>query len=382
MNKPLPTVMQIIPSLFSGGAERGCVDVALALAQAGGKAIVASSGGGKWIKELEDGGVTFIPLPVKSKNPLNIIMNIWRIAALIQKHNVDIVHVRSRAPAWSAYFAAKKTGVKFMTTFHSTYNFKSGLKRFYNSIMTRGVVVIAISDFIRNHILENYDVSPDKIRLIHRWVDLEKFAEGTVTPERKAKLAADWELPAGKKVILLPTRVARWKGHDTVVEAMHLLARNDVICVILDANLGRKGFVDELLGKIKSYSLEKAVKFVKHCDDMPAAYSLVDVVISASKEPEAFGRVIVEAQIMGRPLVVTDIGAVKETVVAGKTAFVVPPGDAKAMADAIQRALSLSEKERLEMAKAAKEHVKANFDKKRMCEKTLQVYQEIAGKIS
>jgi glycosyltransferase involved in cell wall biosynthesis len=373
----LPTVLQVLPGLTTGGAERGCVDVAVALATAGGRAIVASSGG-PMVRELDRVGALHVKLPLDSKNPLVIWRNVARLEQLIRTHGVEVVHARSRAPAWSAWAAARRTGARFMTTFHAPYNFSGRLKHFYNSVMARGERIIAISEFIREHILRHYPVAPETVRVIHRGIDASIFAPDRVTQPRLIQLAKQWRLPDDRKIILLPGRLTRWKGQLDLIEALALLKRNDVLCLMVGSDQGRTGYHKELDQRIARHHLEGAVRLVDHCSDMAAAYMLADVVVSASREPEAFGRVIVEAQAMGRPVIVTDIGAVGETVIRGETALVVPPADPPAMAAALSQALALDDRGRSLLAARTMAHVADHFTKERMCRETLEVYRELA----
>jgi glycosyltransferase involved in cell wall biosynthesis len=371
-----PVVLQVLPALVTGGAERGAIDVAAALHQAGGTPLVASAGG-PMARELERWRVPHFTLPLDSKNPLVMRRNVDRLSRIIREHDVDIVHARSRAPAWSALGAARRTGVPFMTTFHAPYNFSSKLKRFYNSVMAKGDRVIAISEFIRDHIIANYEIDPARIRVIHRGIDVNHFSPDRVSPERVIQLAKTWRLPDDHQVIMLPGRLTRWKGQTVLIDALAKLGRRDVLCLMVGSDQGRAGYRQELEEQTKRLGLEGVVRLVDHCNDMPAAYMLADVVVSASSDPEAFGRVIVEAQAMGRPVIVTNHGAVRETVIAGETAWAVPPNDADALAEALADALSLDAGQRAILGDRAMAYVNARFTKDRMCADTLAVYDEL-----
>jgi len=373
--KPL-VVLQVLPALVTGGVERGCIDMALALAQAGGTPLVASAGG-PMVHELDRAGIAHLTLPLASKNPLVMARNVGRLARLMRELGVDIVHARSRAPAWSAWYAARRTGARFMTTFHAPYNFKGELKRRYNAVMARGERVIAISEFIRDHILAHYPVDPARIRVIHRSYDPAVFAPERLSPARMIQLARQWRLPEDRPVILLPGRLTRWKGQLDLIEAMGRLGRRDVVAVLVGSDQGRSGYRRELEQLIAARGLGEVVRLVDHCNDMASAYALSTVVISASREPEAFGRVIVEAQAMGRPVIVTDLGAVRETVVAGQTGWVVPPADPAALAQAIEAALALTPAERGAFAERALTHVRDHFTKERLTSETLATYYEL-----
>lgn len=371
-----PVVLQVVPTLVTGGAERGCIDMALALQEAGGTPLVASQGG-PMVRELDRAGIRHIVLPLASKNPLTIRRNARRLEKIIAEHRVDIVHARSRAPAWSAWLACRATGARYMTTFHAPYNFGNALKRWYNSVMARGERVIAISDFVRAHILDNYDTDPARIRTIHRGIDPDVFSPDRVAPHRLVQLMKDWRLPDDRPVILLPGRLTRWKGQTVLIEALERLGRKDIVALLVGSDQGRSGYRQELEDRIRRAGLEGVVRMTGDCKDMAAAYLLSTIVVSASREPEAFGRVIVEAQAMGKPVIVTAIGAYQETVLPGETAWVVPPDDAVALAEALSQALSLTQEERDAIGTRAQAFVAERYTRQRMCGDTLGVYAEL-----
>ena len=378
---PRRTVLQVLPSLETGGVERGTVDVAAALAAAGFRALVASNGGAM-VRELVRAGAEHITLPVHSKNPVVMWRNVGRLARLIRAEGVDLVHARSRAPAWSARAAARRCGKPFVTTFHGTYNAGSQAKRAYNAIMAKGDRVIAISQFIADHVQANYGVDPARIRVIHRGVDFDVFAPERVTSDRLIQLARQWRIPDDARVVMLPGRLTRWKGHTVLIEAMRRLAdhRDWVVrCVLVGSDQGRTGYRAELEGLITRLGLLDRVQIIDECRDMAAAYMLADVVVSASTDPEAFGRVAVEAQAMGCPVVATDHGGARETVVPASTGWLVPPDDAGMLAAAIDAALGLDPDARERLRDRAIAHVRAHFSKARMCEATLAVYRELLG---
>lgn len=371
------TVLQILPALGGqGGVERGTVEIAQAIVDAGGRALVVSAGG-VLEHELGRAGAQHITLPVDSKNPLVMRANIDRLARIIRHEKVDLVHARSRAPAWSAYFATRGTGCHFVTTFHGTYGADNWVKRYYNSVMTRGERVIAISSFIAGHVRRIYGVRASKIRIVHRGVDMARFDPALVTPQRVIKLSREWRLSDGIPVVMLPGRLTRWKGQTVLVEAMAKLGRRDVVCLLLGDHQGRVDYRKELETQIVGSGLGGVVRIIDHCDDMPAAYMLADVVVSASTDPEAFGRVVAEAQALGRPVIATDHGGSRETVLPGETGWLTPVGDALALAAAIAKALALAPEARQRMALRAISHIRANFSKRVMCDKTLDVYDEI-----
>lgn len=373
-----PCVMQILPSLVTGGVERGASDISGALVAAGWKSVVVSAGG-PMVHEVERAGGIHVTLPVDTKNPLRIRKNVDVIAEAIREHGADLVHARSRAPAWSAKDAAQKVGVPFVTTFHGTYNFESAIKKKYNSIMAEGDLVIAISDFIADHIIENYGTDPDRIRVIHRGVDLDIFDPAAVSAERMIQFSQDWRLEDGAPVLMLPGRITRWKGQSVFVEAIARLKRDDLRCLLVGDDQGRTRYRQELEDHISRVGIGSFFQFAGHCRDMPAAYMLADVVVSASTDPEAFGRVAAEAQALGRPVIATDHGAARETVVDGETGFLVPPGDPDALAEAILDVLAMSPDEREDLARRAINHVRSNFSKEAMSADTLNVYREALG---
>ena len=370
------TVLQVLPALETGGVERGTVDVANAVAAAGGRSIVASAGG-LMKHELSRSGAEHVTLPVDSKNPLVMRANVRRLVRLINSENVDVVHARSRAPAWSAIAAANKTGCRFVTTFHGAYGHGKVFKRRYNSVMTRGERVIAISEFVAGHMREVYDVPAGKIRVIHRGVDVARFDPAKVSQERIIALSERWRLPDGVPVVMLPGRLTRWKGQRVFIDAVKLLTDHDVRCLIVGSDQGRDAYRKELIKEIEGAGLGGKIHVIDHCDDMPAAYMLTDVVISASIEPEAFGRVVTEAQALGRPVIATDHGGARETIIDGRTGWLTPPGDAEALAATIARVLDQDPSARGNYAARAVAHIRDNFTKDAMCAKTIAVYDEL-----
>lgn len=372
----VPVIMQVLPELGPGGAEQGCIDITAELTRAGAKALVVSHGGPR-IHEIARGGGTHIQLPVHSKNPLVMMQNVSRLKKLIEQHDVDIVHARSRAPAWSCYRACKGTSARFMTTCHAPYNFDSEPKRFYNSSIARGERVIAISHYVADYLRENYRINENRIRIIHRGIALEKFHPTAVTPERLIKLAREWRVPDGTSIIMMPGRLTRWKGHHVLIDAIAKLGRKDIFCILIGADQGRTGYRLELESTIREKGLEGLVRIVDHCDDMPSAYMLATVVVSASTDPEGFGRIPVEAQAMGRPIIATDHGGARETIVRGETGWLIPPGDSQALSRAISEALSLDPTQRAILATRAMMHIASNFTREKMGDETLNVYAEL-----
>jgi glycosyltransferase involved in cell wall biosynthesis len=368
-------VLQILPALVSGGAERGTIEVAGALVEAGWLAYVASSGG-PLERDVARAGGTHLTLPLASKNPLVMRRNAKKLARLIRQLGVDIVHARSRAPAWSAWAAASAAGRPFVTTFHNAYGARTTLKRRYNSVMAQGDRVIAISDFVAEHVASVYGVGRDRLRTVPRGVDLGNFDPNRVGPQRLINLARQWRLPDGLPVVLLPGRLTRWKGGLDFIEAIALLGRRNICCVLAGAEQ-RRGFRREVEAAIGRRGLDGAFRIVEDCRDMPAAYMLADVVVSASRDPEGFGRIIAEAQAMGRPVVATDHGGARETIVPGVTGWLVPPREPPALAIAINEALALGRDERQQLGRRAIAHIATNFTREAMCARTIEVYEEL-----
>ncbi|MBT5860314.1 MAG: glycosyltransferase family 4 protein [Alphaproteobacteria bacterium] len=374
-----PAILQVLPALVAGGVERGVVDVTAALVRAGWRALVVSQGG-RMVRDVQRAGGTHFTLPIATRNPLLTRRNAALLTGLIQDNAVDLVHARSRAPAWSAMRAARATGVPFVTTFHGTYGSNNAFKRRYNSVMTKGDKVIAISDFVNQHIRDGYKVDPEKLVTIHRGVDTTQFDPAAVTAARIIQKSQAWRLPDGVPVIMLPGRITRWKGHQILIEALYRLPHRDFICVFVGSAKRRATYRDDLDKMVAERSLQSVVSFVDHEMDMPAAYMLADVVVSASTDPEAFGRVTAEAQAMGRLVVATDHGGSRETVVPGETGWLVRPGDPAELATAITEALELNAASRHAMAQRARTRIREKFDVTRMCNATLGVYSEMLGR--
>lgn len=374
----IPVILQILPRLETGGVERGTTEIAAAIKAAGWNSVVVS-GGGRLARDLERGGTEHITLPVYSKNPVVMRKNADRLAEIIKEKNVDIVHARSRAPAWSAKWACEKTGVPFLTTFHGAYNigpFK--IKKKYNRVMTAGVLTIAVSNFIKQHILDNYEgIEADKIRVIHRGADIERFDVAKVSQERLIALSKKWRLPEDLPVIMLPGRLTRWKGQLVMLDALAQMRHKNIRCLFVGSDQGRKRYRRELERKAKKLGLDSVVQFVDQCNEMDVAYMLSDVVVSASTDPEAFGRVIPEAQAMGRLVIGPDHGGATETIKDGETGFLFKHGDAKDLAEKLDAVLDMSAEEKQKTTQKAVQSVRGEFSKDAMCEKTINLYREI-----
>lgn len=373
------TILQIIPNLGAGGAEQACVDIAAALKNRGDKALVVSAGGNRVAEVRMVGGEHFVRA-VDSKNPLVIINNAIWLAEFIRNHKVDIVHVRSRAPAWSAWIASRMASRPFVSTFHAAYKFSNPLKKFYNRVMTRPNRIIAISQFIADHIRDTYDIDAKKIRIVHRGINLEKFSPDHVDETHRALLRNAWAIEKNQRVILLPARLSPIKGHGFLIKAMGLLPSDllqNVVLVIVGDDQGRAGYRHELNKLIKDNGLQNNVKLVDHCDDMPAAYSLADLVVVPSQVPEGFGRVPVEAMAMGIPVIASLLGATQETILNGNTGWLLPSNDHKLWAETICKALLLSQSQRDQMSNLAVERAHKLYDHKKMVADTLAVYDEL-----
>lgn len=370
-------VLQVLPELGQGGVELGTIEIASELQKRGIENYVASEGG-RMEYNLERIKVKHFTLPLKTKNIFKMYLNSLRLARIIKKYGITIVHARSRAPAWSAYWAAKRCGVHFVTTFHGTYGLGPwGIKKFYNKIMTYGERVIAISNHIKQHILKNYKTDESKIRLIHRCVNMENFNVETTSAERMIKYLEDNNIPEDKPIVTLIGRLTNWKGQKLLIEALHLIDNEDFFCVIIGDDQGRKKYSSELRKMIANYNMTDRFLFIRNVKDIPAAMMVSDVVLSTSIEPEAFGRIAIEGQAMGRVVVASNIGGSVETVIDGVTGRLYESTSAQALSEAIEWALHLSTDEREKIGAAGIKNVKEHFTKQIMCDKTIEVYKEL-----
>jgi glycosyltransferase involved in cell wall biosynthesis len=370
------TVLQILPALETGGVEKGTVEMVQAITRAGGTALVASEGG-RMVAQVEHAGGRHVTLPLASKNPVRILRNAAPLTELFRRERVRIVHARSRAPAWSAWLAARRTGVHFVTTFHGVYREDFPGKRRYNAVMARGERVIAISNHVANEIVRRHGTDPARIRVIPRGVEPTQFDPALMNGTRLAKLATAFRLSEGTRVVMLPGRLTRWKGHSVLIAALARMQHRDVVAVLVGSEQGRHHYAAELAAEAQKLGVAERVRIVGHCDDMPAALTLADAVVNASTDPEPFGRTAIEAQAMGRPTIVPSHGGVAETVEPGVTGWHVPPGDPAALAAALDEALALSAADRFALGERARASVLANFTTERMQEATLAVYREL-----
>ena len=374
-DKP-PTIMQVLPALNSGGVERGTIEISKALASAGWKSVVVSNGG-SMVKELTNTGGVHVNLDIGSKNPLNWANNYLRLKEAVYQHDVSLIHARSRMPAWISLNVAKLTDTTFMTTFHGRHNDTNLLKKFYNSVMTRGQRTIAISKYIASEITKRHPINPKQLSIIPRGVDTEYFNRKTVAEERINKLITNWEIPKNTPVIMLPGRVSRWKGHELLIESLIKLKDQPFFCVIVGPFNGKEKFKRKIEYLIRANGLCSKVKIVGDCYDMAAAYSVADIVISASLDPEPFGRTIIEAQAMGKLVLASNHGGAVESIVEGKTGWLYEPRNSAALSDSLKNALSLTEQKRSTISSNAQKHIKEKFSTQLMCMRTLSVYSEI-----
>ena len=376
------TLLQVVPELETGGAEQTTIDVARAVIDAGGHALVATRGGRMAARLVAD-GARLAQMPVNTKNPLTVMGNAARLVDLIRRERVNLVHARSRMPAFSALWAAKATHTPFVTTYHGIYSARNRFKRWFNAVMTKGDLVIANSEYTRAHILsEHSDVAPERVVSIPRGVDLDRFNPSWVTPDRVTALLRTWGLPEldRRTRFVLAARLSRVKGQLTVIEAAAKLkaaGRSDFLVLLVGDDQGRTEYREELIAAIAAAGLEETVLVVGHCDDMPAAYLLGDVALASRVTPEAFGRTAVEPQAMGRPVIASSEGGMTETVVDGVTGWLIPAGDAEAWAAAMGRAIDLGHGKRMEMGQAGMNRVRQLYSNQGMCAATLEVYERV-----
>ena len=389
MGERRPTILQIIPRLDTGGAELSTIEIVGAVARAGGTALVATEGG-RMADRVTDGGGEIVTMPAGAKSPLRMLANARRLERLIAERRIDLVHARSRAPAWSALLASRRARVPFVTTYHGAYGERSWPKRIYNSVMARADLVIANSHYTSELVRQRYGTPESAIRVIHRGVDLVRFDPGRVATERIQSLRRAWQVPDASRIVLQAARLTGWKGQAVLIEAASILARGgrlgDAVVVLAGDAQGRDGYADGLRARIAAAGLGDRVRIVGHVEDVAAAFAAAHVTVVASTEPEAFGRAAAEAEAMACPVIATDIGAPRETVLAvpwvplaHATGWLVPPADAAALADRLSEALALPARERASMGERARRHVAASFTLARMRRATLAVYDELLG---
>jgi len=376
-------VLQVIPKLGYGGAETGCFDIAHYLPENNCQSFIVTSGG-ELLKFVDKKKVKIFKLPVQSKNPLLIFINSIILIGIILLNNISIVHARSRAPAWSCLIASKITGRKFVTTFHGTYNFKTNFKKFYNSVMVRSDLIIAGSNFIFSHIKENYSMYLNykkKFLVIFRGINVDYFDSSTTLENEEKKLLKQWDIEKDKKIILLPGRLTSWKGQEVFIEAVNLinieLGYEAFYTVILGSDQGRELYKKKLIRLSEQYRMSKQIRFIDHCKNMALAYKVSDIIVSASNEPEAFGRVSVEAQSMGKPIVASNIGGSNETIIDEKTGFLFESNNAKSLSKQILRVLNMDETSLKMMGIEARKNVTQRFNVEKMCFSTYSEYKRL-----
>ena len=376
-------VLQVIPKLGYGGAETGCYDLAHYLPENNCKSFIVTSGG-ELLKYVDKKKVTLVRLPVHSKNPILILLNAIALIGIILFNNISIVHARSRAPAWSCLLATKITGRKFVTTFHGTYNFNSNIKKFYNSVMVRSNLIIAGSNFIFSHIKENYSKlinDKKKLLVIFRGINVDYYDPSSKLENDEKKLLQNWKIEKDKKIILLPGRLTSWKGQELFIEAVNLvnieLGYEAFYAIILGSAQGRDLYKKKLTRLSEQHRLTKQLKFIDHCKDMALAYKISDIVVSSSIEPEAFGRVAVEAQSMEKVIIASNIGGSNETVIDEKTGFLFESGDTKSLSQKILKALTLDETSLKTIGIEGRKNIIKKFNVEKMCFSTYSEYKRL-----
>ena len=377
-------VLQVIPKLGFGGAETGCYDLAHFLHEKDCKSYIVTSGG-ELTKFIKKDKVKLFKLPVHSKNPILILWNTIIISLIILFYNINIVHARSRAPAWSCLIATKFTGRKFVTTFHGTYNFNNKFKKFYNSVMVKSDLVIAGSNFIFSHINENYEKFIEnkkrKFLVIFRGINTDYFSPRKVSGSKVNKLYSEWNINKDDFIILLPGRLTTWKGQKIFIEAIKLLNLKENVRpftgIILGSDQGRNVYKKQLIGLVEQHRLTNIINFIEKCENMPAAYKISNLVVSASIEPEAFGRVSVEAQSMCKPIIATDLGGSRETIVNEKTGLLVKSADSNILADTIYKLMLMDDKLLETMGSEGRKNVLKKFDVEKMCNSTFTEYKKL-----
>jgi len=376
-------VLQVIPKLGYGGAETGCFDLAHFLSENDCSSYIVASGG-ELLKFIDKKKVKLIKLPVQSKNPILILFNTIALVFIILFHNITIVHARSRAPAWSCLLATKITRRKFVTTFHGTYNFNNPIKKFYNSIMVRSNLIIAGSNFIFSHVNNNYSKYfglQKKFLVIFRGINVDYFDSSTTSEHEQNKLLEDWGINRKKKIILMPGRLTSWKGQELFIEALNLinkkLGQESFYAVVLGSDQGRNIYSKKIKRLAEQYRLTRQLKFIEHCKNMPVAYKVSDLIVSASIEPEAFGRVAVEAQSMEKPIVASDIGGSNETIINNKTGFLFESGNAQSLSKKMIEVLNLSESTLKSMGTEGRKNIVKKFNVEKMCFSTYSEYKKL-----
>lgn len=371
------TILQVVPALVSGGIERGTLEIAKKLAHNGYKSIVLSSGG-PLVDQLVENGSIHIQHNVASKNPFRIWQNAKKITEIVNQYNVDVIHARSRAPAWSCGLAAKSTNAKFITTFHGIYNFNNLIKKRYNSIMTEGDVVIAVSDFVKQHIIDNYKVDSSKISVIHRGVNHNEFSSQNLEQKKLDLIREKYRIPTNTPILLLPARFTNWKGHMQLLDALELMHDKNFYCILAGDLAKHPNFVQRVKDRIFNNKMQAKIQIFGNEPDIKSLYGVADIVLSTSIEPEAFGRTIIEAQSMEKLVIASGIGGAAETIKHGVTGYHYNPYDASQLAKLIEQSIEMLGTDKAkEITNKARESVIGNFSLDNMLTKVLKLYETV-----
>ncbi|MBU6449496.1 MAG: glycosyltransferase family 4 protein [Rhodospirillales bacterium] len=370
------TILQVLPKLDAGGAERVAIEIAEAVRLAGHRSIIAAEDG-RLSSQAIRAGAELIHLNLSTKNPFKIWRNTKKLRAIIKENQVDLIHAHSRAPAWSAYRAARHTGIPFVTTYHGTYGESSRLKKRYNQVMVAGDRVVAVSHFIENLIKSRYKIDSEKICIIHNGVDLRKFDPASVRGDRAVRLAKEWRIENGQPAILLPARLTAWKGQRMFIRALAKMRHKEAVGILIGSDQGRDKYTQELMALAESLGVGGRLRLAGHVEDMPAALKLADIVVNCSTEPEAFGRTIIEAQAMGKIVVASGHGGAHETIQPNVSGFLFPPGDETALAAIFDAILEGDPDLRLSVGARARAEVGAHFSIEAMQTRYLHLYAEL-----
>ena len=370
------TILQVVPALISGGVERGTLEIAKKIIDSGNYSIITSAGG-PLVEPLEQDGSKHIIMNVMSKNPFTIWRNARKITDVIRDNNVDIVHARSRALAWSCYISAKATETHLITTFHGIYNFKNSLKKLYNSVMTKGHNVIAVSNFVKEHIINNYKIDKNKIIVIHRGVNHHEFSQDKLSDNILASFREKYNVPANTPVILLPSRMTKWKGHLVLVDALQKIKHLNFYCIMAGDSVKHPLYVTRIKNKIHKYKIQNRAQLFGNEPNIISLYGIADIVLSTSIEPEAFGRTIIEAQSMEKIVIATNIGGASETIQDGITGFHVMPNNSEELAKKIEYCLSIiGSVQAKKITDKARKIVSKKFSLDFMLKNTLSIYDK------
>jgi glycosyltransferase involved in cell wall biosynthesis len=378
MMSPRKTILQVLPRLDYGGAERVVVEIAEAVHSSGHRSLITAENG-HLVNAALRAGAEVLPLPLATKNPLKIWRNTKKLINLIKANEVDLIHAHSRAPAWSAYRAAQKCGIPFVTTYHGSYSENSRFKHRYNQVMARGDRVVAVSHYIAALIKARYGVGNEKVRVVHGGVDTSMFDPEAVRGDRSVRLARAWRAEAGQPAIMLPGRLTSWKGQKLFIQALAKLRHKEALGILVGSDQGRTTYTANLVALAEGLGVSDRLRIVGHADDMPAALMLADIVVNCSTSPEAFGRTIVEAQAMGRIVVAADHGGARETIENGSSGLLVPPNNAGALAAILDSVLDQDVAARIKFGTQARTHIVENFSLKVMQDKMMAIYAELLG---